>query len=270
MDSGLKGRLALVTGSTRGLGKAIAIVLAQEGAEVIINGRYEESVLKTMKEISDKHQVQTWACPIDVTDSKAIKTFFELGPVAAKGSLDILVNNVGNIEKTGNMFELDEADWFRAYNLSLMSMVRFSLTAYPWLKNSGHGRIINIGSLAAIQPNFNATYPHYAAAKAAMIAVSKMMANDFAKDNILVNIICPSTLHGGGWYQNVQRRAKRDGISQQEAETLMIDEGSKKSPLGRLGELEDVANMVAYLSSDKAKFLTGHTYNVDGGITRGI
>src|SRR3989344_2773957 len=99
MDLGLKGRLALVTGSTRGLGKVIAMALAQEGAEVIINGRHHESILKTMKEISDRYHVQTWACPVDVTNNKAVEIFFKLGPVATKGSLDILVNNVGNIEK---------------------------------------------------------------------------------------------------------------------------------------------------------------------------
>lgn len=85
MDLGLKGRLALVTGSTRGLGKAIAMALTQEGVEVIINGRREESVIKTAKEIADKYKVQTWTCPVDVTDIHQIKTFFELGPVAAIG-----------------------------------------------------------------------------------------------------------------------------------------------------------------------------------------
>ena len=269
MDLGLKGRVALVTGSSRGLGKAIAKTLASEGVNVVINGRNSRAVGDLAYEIETKFQVRAYQLACDATNPERIKKLF-IEKASSIGRLDILVNNTGNIEKTGNMFELDEADWFRAYDLSFMSMIRFSLATYPWLKKSGHGRIINIGSLAAIQPNFNATYPHYAAAKAAMTAVSKIMANDFAKDNILVNTICPSTLHGGGWHQNVQRRAERDDISEQKAEFLMVDEGSKKSPLGRLGKLEDVANLTAFLASDRADYITGQVFCVDGGIKRSI
>lgn len=268
MDMGLKGRLALVTGSTRGLGKAIAMALAQEGVEVIINGRRKESVLKTMKEVSDKYRVQTWACPVDVTNNEAIKTFFELGPIAAKGSLDILVNNVGNVEKFGSFTDLEDEDWLRCYDLTFMSPVRFIREAIPHLERSGRGRIINISSLPSHQPgNFN---PHYSVAKAAMNNLTKHLANSLGSKNILVNAICPSTLKGGGWAENIKSRAKRDGVTIEEAELIMNREENKKSPLCRMGTLEDVANLVAYLSSDKAKFLTGHIYNVDGGITKGV
>src|SRR3989344_3614930 len=242
MNLELKGRLALVTGSTRGLGKAIAMALAQEGAEVIINGRHEESVLKTMKEISNKHRVTTWACPVDVTDGEAIKTFFRLGSVAAKGRLDILVNNVGNIEKFGSFTELKDEDWLRCYDLTFMSAVRFIREALPFLTASGNGRIINISSLISRQPgNF---FPHYAPAKAALNNLTKYLANNLGNRNILVNAICPSNVD---LENNIKNRSERDGIS-----------------------IEDAANLVVYLSSDKANFLTGHIYNVDGGITKGL
>lgn len=268
MDLNLKGRLALVTGSTRGLGKAIVMALAQEGVEVIINGRHEKTVLGTMKEISNKYQVQTWACPVDATDNNAIKTFFELGPVAAKGCLDILVNNVGNIEKFGEFTDLEDEDWLRCYNLTFMSAVRFIRAAIPHLEQSEHGRIINISSLPAHQPgNFN---HHYATAKAALNTLTKQLASSLGSRNILVNAICPSTFEDGGWQQNIQDRAKRDGLTIEEAELKMRQEENIKSPLGRMGASEDVANLVVYLASEKAKFLTGHIYNVDGGITRGI
>ena len=268
MDLNLRDRLALVTGSTRGLGKAIAMALAREGVEVIINGRYEETVLKTMKEISDRYRVQTWACPIDVTDNEAIKIFFKLGLVAAKGELDILVNNVGNIEKFGSFTELEDEDWLQCYNLAFMSTVRFTREAIPYLEKSGHGRIINVSSLPAHQPgNFN---PHYSTTKAAINNLTKHLSNVLGSKNILVNAICPSTLSGGGWAGNIQDRAKRDGITLEEAEQRMKQEESKKSPLGRMGMLEDVANLVTYLASDIADFLTGHIYNVDGGIIKGL
>ncbi len=265
MDMGLKGRLALITGSTRGLGKAIAMALAREGVEVIINGRHEGSVLKTMKEISDKYRVQTWACPVDVTDNEAIKTFFQLGPVAAKGSLDILVNNVGNIEKFGSFTDLEDKDWLRCYDLTFMSAVRFIREALPFLTASGNGKVINISSLISHQPgNY---FPHYAPAKAALNNLTKYLANILGNRNILVNAICPSNVD---WEKNIKDRAERDGISISDAEIKIHEAEKNKSPLGRVGAIEDVANLVVYLSSNKANFLTGHIYNVDGGITKGI
>ena len=265
MNLELKGRLALVTGSTRGLGKAIAMALAQEGAEVIINGRHEESVLKTMKEISNKHRVTTWACPVDVTDGEAIKTFFRLGSVAAKGRLDILVNNVGNIEKFGSFTELKDEDWLRCYDLTFMSAVRFTREALPFLTASGSGRIINISSLISHQPGNN--FPHYAPAKAALNNLTKYLATILGMKKILVNAICPSNVD---YTEMSEDRAKREHISTDEAWWKIFEEEKNKSPLGRAGSLEDVANLVVYLASDKAKFLTGHIYNVDGGITRGL
>lgn len=270
MDMGLKGRLALVTGSTRGLGKAIAIALAREGAEVMINGIHEESVRKTMKEISDKYRVQTWACPVDVTDAKAIKIFFEFGPIAAKGKLDILVNNVGNIKKFGKFEDLNEEDWQRSFDLICMSAVRFIRASLPYLKRSDQARIINISSLSGHQPSFTGLSPHYGVPKAGILNLTKNLANDFGRYGITVNAVCPSTLDGGGWHQNVIDRAKRQHITLYETEELMRQEECNKSPLRKIGTLEDVANKVVFLSSSKASFLTGHIHNVDGGITRSI
>lgn len=270
MDLGLKSRLALITGSTRGLGKAIAMALAQEGVEVIVNGRHEESVLKTMKEISDKHQIQTWACPVDATDGRGIKTFFELGPIAAKGQLDILVNNVGNIEKFGKFEDLNEEDWQRSFDLTCMSAVRFSQASLPHLKRSNQARIINISALSGHQPSFTGFNPHYCMAKAGMLNLTKNLANDLGRYGVAVNAICLSTLTGGGWEQNIKNRAEREKITAEEAKKIMRGEESKKSPLGRMGTLDDAVNLVIYLASDKANFLTGHIYNVDGGITRGL
>ena len=270
MDLELKGCVAFMTGSTHGLGKAIAVALAREGVEVVINGRNEESVLKTMREISDKYQVQTWACPIDVTNSQAIKTFFQLGPIATKGSLDILVNNVGNIEKFGKFEDLNEEDWQRSFNLTFMSAVRFIHASLPYLKRSEQARIINISSLSGHQPSFMGLNPHYGMAKAGILNLTKNMANDLGRYGITVNAVCPSTLAGGGWENNVADRANRDRITIEEAELKMRKEENRKSPLDKMGELKNVANLITYLCSASANFLTGHCYNVDGGITRAV
>lgn len=267
MDLGLKGRVALVTASSSGLGRVIADTLAKEGADVILNGRNKENINRACREIAINFNVNAYPCYADVTNSNQINIFFsEVLPKI--GKLDILVNNAGNLEKFGLLWDLTERDWMRSFDLTFMPVVRFSLLAHPWLKRSGHGRIINIGSIPAHQPG--RANPHYAAAKAAILPVSKMMANEFAKDNILVNVVCPSTLNGGGWDKNITLRAQRDGITSEEAEKLMKKEEGKKSPLGRIGTLEEVANQVVFLASDHAGFTTGQCFNVDGGLTRSI
>jgi len=267
MDMGLSGRLALVTGSTQGLGKAIAIALAQEGAEVIVNGRHKESILKTMGEISDRYRVQTWACPIDVSDNEAIKTFFKLGPIAARGSLDILVNNVGNIEKFASFTELTDEDWMRCYELTFMSVVRFTREALPFLIASNNGRVVNISSIISQQPG---SFPQYSASKAAVENLTKYLANIYGSKNVRVNGVRASALKSGAWELIVKDRAEKRNITVQEAEKTMENDESKKAPLGRMAGLQDVADMVMHLVSNKASFITGEIINVDGGITRGL
>jgi len=247
-----KGQLALVTGSTAGLGKAIAISLAREGAEVIINGRHKKTVLKTMKEISDKYRVRTWACPLDVTSNQAIVKFFKNGPIATRGSLDILVNNVGNIKKLGKLGDFTDEEWLKCYDVTFMSVLRFTRAAIGPLSASGHGKIINISSLASLQPGKH--HHPYVAAKAAVNVFTKQMANDLASKNILVNAICPSTLYVG----NLKEKAEK----------IMRMEESKKSPLGRICTKEEVADLVAFLASDRSSFITGDIIKIDGGMSR--
>lgn len=267
MELNLSARTALVTGATKGLGRHIAISLAKEGVNIILNGRNKTEVDSVIREIKSKSKVKAFACYADATKEKEINDFFSAA-MPHIGRLDILVNNVGNLEKFGTLFNLDDRDWIRSFELTFMSMIRFSLRAYPWLKKSRHGRIVNIGSVPAHQPG--QANPHYAAAKGAILTATKQMATEFAKDQILVNVVCPSTLDGGGWEKNIARRAKRDGITREKAEKLMRDEENSKSPLGRMGTLQDVTNLVAFLASDRAGFITGQCINVDGGITRSI
>ena len=267
MDLELKGRTALITGSSSGLGKAIALALAQEGADVIINGRNRETINNTATEIGIKSNTNIHSCHVDATDPEGIKNFFRTNGFWLK-KLDILVNNVGNLEKFGNFSNLEDKDWMRSYELTFMSMVRFTREALPLLKKSPGASILNIGSLVSHQPGkFN---HHYVAAKAAILAVSKQMANEFGAFGIRVNVVCPSTIKDGGWIRNVQDRAKRMNVSPQEAEQAMEDDAKARSPLGTIGHADDVSGLIVFLASDKAKFLTGHCYNVDGGITRSI
>ena len=267
MEISLHGRVALVTGGGEGLGRAIAFSLASAGADVVVGGRRKESleeVAGSLRQIG----VKSYPVVADVIKLSEVKFMFRF-ITEVIGSLDILVNNVGRAEPFGNFFDLTDNDWMSAYNLNFMSMVRCSREAIPLLKKSDCARIINISSVPARQPGmFN---PHYSAAKAAMLNLSKHLATVLAPDRILVNAICPSTLKGGsGWVRNAENRARRDGTSLEEAEEATERTDREKAPLQRLGTLRDVASLVTFLASPEAGFITGTVIDVDGGTVRSI
>ncbi|QQG45450.1 MAG: SDR family oxidoreductase [Candidatus Sungiibacteriota bacterium] len=272
MNLNLKNRTVLITGGSRGVGKAIARAFVAEGARVVICGRDAESLRKAREElcgVENSCSKTIFTCVLDATKSEeAMALFSPLGLISAIGSLDVLVNNVGGAESFGGFCDLKDRDWIRAYELNFMSAVYFSREALPWLQKSGNGRIINISSVPARQPGgYN---PHYSAAKAALLNLSKHLANQLGQYNILVNAICPSTLRGGGWDTNVKKRALREGISEEEAARKTEETDKKKNPLSRLGTLEDVANLVVFLASPVANFITGTCIDVDGGTVRSI
>lgn len=261
MTKELKGRRALVSGATRGIGKAIAMNLAGHGVFLVICGRSFDKLEKTVEEIWAETGNRPSLIQANVCEDGAIESMFQLSSLS--GGLDILINNVGGPMKTGNLFELDNQDWLDVFNLNLMTAVRFSKTAIPLLRKSRHPRIINISSLVAHQPGkYN---PHYGVAKAGLEYFTKYLATELAKDGILVNAIAPDTLKGGGWVDNVQKKADMMQISFGEAEVLMERECSAKVPLGHIGQLEDIAELVTFLVSDKAKHITGSVFDVDGG-----
>jgi len=269
MNLSLKGRVALITGSSQGLGKAIALSLAKEGAGVIICGRNIESLRQAKHEIEEKTKATVFTFRVDATIKSSVENLFV--ELANKiGNLDILVNNVGGggDEKFGRFIDIEDEDWQWSFNINVMTAVRFTRLAIPYLKSSDQARIINISSVPALQPG--KFKPQYAATKAALVNLTTYLAYDLAEHNILVNTICPTTLHGGGWDKNIKDRAKRDNISVEEAERLTRETQEKQVPLGRIGKLEDVANLVTFLASDKAEFITGDCFFVDGGVKRSI
>lgn len=262
----MEGRTALVTGGGEGLGRTIAFSLASAGADVVVCGRRREPLEEVVGSLQQIIGVKAWMKTADITDGGQIKDLFaEVQDVV--GRLDILVNNVGRAEPFGGFFDLTDEDWLNAYNLNFMSMVRCSRAAIPLLKNSDCARIINISSVPARQPGrFN---PHYSAAKAAMLNLSKHLANTLAEDAILVNAVCPGTLKGGsGWKRNVRDKASRGGISFEEAEEMMELQEMEKVPLKKIGTLRDVASLVIFLASSQANFITGTVIDVDGGVVR--
>lgn len=259
----LTGRTALVTGSSRGIGMAIAAELAEQGARVIICGRNQAKLNAAQNKVAERGGSVS-AIAVDGTKPNEVKKLF--GRIKKIGQLDILVNNIGGVPTFGDFFSLTDKDWRDALELNLMSMVYFSREAIPLLKKSKHARIINIATVPARQPGqFN---PHYSAAKAGMVNVSKHLANVLATEGILVNAVLPSTIAGENFKKRARDRAKRDRVPLAQAEQTLRAEDAAKVPLGVLGEADDVAGLVAFLASDAARYITGACISVDGGTTR--
>lgn len=266
MEISLKGKVALITGASHGIGREVALEFAEAGACVLLCARGDKA-LEDLQHTIQANRGVAKIFTVDATVKWHVNTVFN----DIKRSyhwLDILVNNVGGAEPFGDFFSLTDEDWMHTFNLNLMSMVRFSREAIPLLRKSACGRIINISSLPAHQPGPN--NPHYSVAKAGMLNLNKYLANLLGPDNILVNAICPATLKGGGWERNVRERAARDGISVEDTERLMEEEGKKKTPLGRLGTLEDVGKLATFLASPANNYITGSVFDVDGGIRRSM
>jgi 3-oxoacyl-[acyl-carrier protein] reductase len=262
MDMGLKGKVALVTGASQGIGKACALVLAGEGCNVAICARGKEALEKAAEEIKSKGK-QVLAVQADVAKPEDIKNMVAR-TIEKFGCIDVLVNNAGT-GRLSDLMQLPEEE-FR-YNMDLMffGLIQCSKEVIPYMRKQGWGRIINISSIFGKQPGGLVDYDSI---KAAVIMFTKDLANYLAKDNILVNAVCPGPIHTPLWEgpgQLGEQLGNIIGMSGPEA----IDWFAKQHiPLGHHGDPEDIACMVAFLASEKAKFITGQAINVDGGMVK--
>lgn len=250
----LKDKVAVVTGSTRGIGQGIARVFSLEGAYVIIVARGEDAGKKMAEELGASEGKAVFI-KTDVSDSESVQNMIRT-TVDKFGKLDILVNNAGyHISK--NVEETSEDEWEFIINTNLRSTFLCSKYAISPLRKA-RGCIINISSMVGLvgQPNAGA----YSATKGGQIAMSKGMALDFAKDGIRVNVICP------GW---IQTPLVDDWFSQQKDEKAAREYIFGAHPLGRIGTSEECGRAALFLASDDSAFITGITLNLDGGITLG-
>ena len=262
----LSGRVAFITGGSRGIGLAIAEAMAKNGAGIAICGRDKkalDSAIQLLKKRGGlcKGYIADATNPKDVTLTlNRIKNDF--------GRLDILVNNIGGVRQFSNFEKLTDLEWQEVFDVNIMSMVRFTRASFPLLRASPCGRVINIASVAGKRPgNFN---PHYGAMKAAMIHLSKYLSNQWGKYGILVNSMSPHTVKGGVWDRDVASKAIREKLTIELAEEKMTEEVADKTVLHGVVGLDDVANLAVYLASDKAKFITGLCLTIDGGAVNSI
>ncbi len=280
MDLNLKGETVVVMGASRGLGREIARAFMREKSNVILCSRSRPLLLKTcydLRKESEKLYNDTAGrieiADIDVTQRADVKSLFQTVR-NARGVLRVVVNNVGGPLRFGtygdgaHAEQMDDALWERAWRANFESTRICCEEALPLLKASGNACIINICSLPAHQPGDH--NPHYSVAKAAQLNYGKAISRAWGKYGIRVNTVCPGSLMGGAWEANIQARAEREGVSFEEAKRRTVETDTAKLSLPYLGALEDVANLVVFLASDKARYITGQCIDVDGGACRSI
>ncbi len=254
MELGLKGKVAAISGGTQGIGKATALLLAREGVKVAICARDTQRIAETVAEIEAAGGAAI-GIQADVTQVPALERFVK-AIIDKWGRLDILINNAGT-RAAHSFLELDDAAWQEDIDLKLFAAIRLSRLAIPHMKKQGGGRIINLTAIAGKQPRANSVPT--SVTRAAGLALTKALSKDLAPDNILVNTVCIGRVKAG------QHEYHRERIGKT-LEQHYADAG-KNIPLGRVGEAEEVANVIAFLASDAASYVTGTSINLDGGVS---
>ena len=262
MDLGLKDKVAIIGGASKGLGRACAQVLAEEGAKVTICSRTSADLEKAADEIRESTgaEVLTYAADLDKLSSV---TGLISATVEHFGGLDILVNNSGG-PPLARSVDATEEQWETAVHRSLIFFGRMCRESVPHLRARGGGRIINILASTVYNPIPNLALS--GATRMGVVAYSKSLADEVGRDGILVNNVCPGSILSDRMLSNVTSRAKELGISVEDA----LGNRAKETALGRVGEPVELANLVAFLASDKSTYITGTTILVDGGLVRSV
>ncbi|TMM23422.1 MAG: SDR family oxidoreductase [Actinobacteria bacterium] len=255
MDLGLRDRVCVVTGSTNGIGLATAQVLAREGARVVVTGRDSARVERAREAAGAALGVVA-----DLSEPAAAEEVIEEASTAV-GDVDCLVNNVG-VAYQASFDEVSDEQWDEMWQLNVMSFVRAIRAVLPSMRSRGSGVIVNVSSTAAKRPSTG--MPNYSVTKAAVLSLSRLVADLYAKDGVRCNAIAPGPTATGAWLDEgglADQQAQRSGKSHQE----VLESVAAGRPLGRLAEPEEIASVIAFLCSERASYVTGAAWSADGG-----
>jgi 3-oxoacyl-[acyl-carrier protein] reductase len=257
LELGLKGKVAIVTGASEGLGRATAEKLARCGAKVGMCARRPD-VLEAAAQAIQKAGGDVIALPTDVTQGEQVERFVD-AVVRRWGGVDILLNNAGTSQAAG--FEaVDDKTWQYDWDLKVMGAIRCCRLVIPSMRARGGGAIVNVTTVGGKAPNPKSLPT--SVTRAAGINLTKSMAHEYAADQIRVNTICLGVVKSAQW----TRRFKGDDVDAFYADMAR----TRRVPLGRLGEAEEFADLVAFLVSDRARFITGASINFDGGASAAV
>jgi len=276
MDLGIRDKVAIIAASSRGLGKAVALGLAEEGVlgkavalglaeegvKLTISARGKEALERTTEEIKEKTGAEVLAIQADVSNAKDIKRIVA-ETISTYSTVHILVNNAGG-PPFGSFLDFSKEDWQKALELNLLSTINLTREVIPHMRKQKWGRIVNITSVAVKQPIDSLILSN--TARAGVIGFAKTISNEFGRDNILVNNVCPGRILTDRIIHLAEERAKRDNKNLEE----IINSMEVDVPIGRIGKPRELADLVVFLASERASYITGTTIQVDGGLVRGV
>jgi len=263
MDLGLKDKVVLVTGGTKGIGIAAATAFAEEGAQLIITASTQESLSAAVESIEKTTGLRPDSYLCDVTSDTDV-TSLATQLDKKYGRLDVLVNNGAGKVPAGDFLAIDSAEWLDGWNQKLQCYVRTVQAFYPVMKRQGGGRIVNVVGTAARNPK--ASYMAVGMSNAALINFNKSLADRGAQDNILVVGVAPSGVRTGRWERLTKARAEGEGKTQEQLQA----EIDATLPLGRMARPEELGDVICFMASPRASYISGTIITVDGTSTQGV
>ena len=268
MDLGLAGRACVVTGASRGIGRETARMLCAEGASVLLIARGADELAEATDECRGAAAPggAAEALALDVTDADAGERI--VGECErAFGRLDVLVNNAGTARHR-ELSDVPEEDWYAAWELNVMAPLRLMRAAIPGMVERGWGRVVNVSSSAGKRPS--ARMPEYSVAKAAELSLSRLFADRHAADGVLVNAICPGPTKSELWMDEGGLLDQAQALAGHDTREQALDAVGASRPIGRLAESEEAAAAVVFLCSERASYVAGAAWSVDGGTVQVI
>jgi NAD(P)-dependent dehydrogenase (short-subunit alcohol dehydrogenase family) len=256
LDLGLAGKVAIVTGGSEGLGRACVERFARSGAKVVACARRKDVLERAVGAIVGTTGAEVIAIPADVTRAADVEAVVD-GTVRRFGGVDILVNNAGT-SSAAALDQVSDAVWQTDFDLKVMAAVRFCRLVVPLMKQRGGGRIINVTTVGGKAPAPRALPT--SVTRAAGINLTKSLAHEYAADGILVNTVCLGLVKSAQW----ERRAKGGDVES------YYKEAARRVPIGRVGEASEFADLVAFLASERAGYITGAAINFDGGMSAAV
>ena len=262
MNLELTGKVAVVTGASKGIGRAIALGLAAEGARVVAVARDTAAIDKVVAEARDRGGRASLGIRADLSQLSEVERMVATARREC-GRIDVLVNNAGAI-RGGAFLDIPDAQWIEDWNLKLLGYIRMARAVFPVMQGQGGGRIVNVVGAAARNPT--AAYLTGGAANAALVNFTKGLADLGAESNILVTAVSPAATRTERWDSLMEQQARASG------KTVAEMRAAAEAPyrLGRIATPEDIADVVCFLASARASFITGICITVDGGATRGV
>ena len=262
MDLGLRGKVALVAAASQGLGRAAAFALAREGCKVAICARNAATLEDTANAIRKEAKADVVAIAADISRADGVKAFAD-GALQAFGGVDVLVPNAGG-PPPGGFETLPDDQWAKGWELTFQSTVRLVRACLPSMRNRGGGAIVAILSMSVRQPIDNLVLSN--SLRLGVVGALKTLAREVAKDRIRVNGVAPGWIATDRTIQLHRDRAERERRRIEDVQAAVVQE----IPMGRMGTAEEVADLIAFLASDRAAYVTGVIAQIDGGLYRGI